>query len=158
LGASDPALHNLVTNTRGIGPNEPVAAYSVFKRELERYQCQFTEIRYDLLETLFSADSYCRIDQPLVIVTEDYPLPGLDYDADKQALIVQQAVRKFGDSVIVIALRSDYELAHFPELPTYICTYSSRACSAIAAAHALLEGMGVSTAQALEVSELLCEA
>lgn len=139
IGASDPALHPLVTGTRGIGPNEPVAAYSVLKRELEKNACPFTEVPYHLLDTLLDPRHEHPVHKPLVIVTEDYPLPGLDYDADRQAQIVQRAIRKFGDQVVVIALRSDYELDNFPELATYICSYSSRACSARATALALAQ-------------------
>lgn len=134
VGASNPAMHQRVIDTRGIGPNEPHAAYEVFKQELTKSNGNFVEVGYDLLETLLAPDSRARIKLPLVIVTEDYPLPGLDYDAEQQAEIVQRAVEKFGGSVMVIALRSDYELKRFPKLSSYICAYSSRACSARAAA------------------------
>ncbi|WP_406828867.1 glycoside hydrolase family 3 protein [Microbulbifer sp. ARAS458-1] len=147
-GASNPAMHQLVTGTRGIGPNEPHAAYEVFRQELQARGCHFKEVRYELLDTLLAEDSRVRIELPLVIVTEDYPLPGLDYDGDQQAEIVRRAVAKFGDSVIVIALRSDYELAALPALSTYVCSYSSRACSARAAAQLLSQDLEISAANA----------
>ncbi|WP_105103066.1 glycoside hydrolase family 3 protein [Microbulbifer pacificus] len=144
IGASNPQMHQLVIGTRGIGPNEPKAAYDVFKDELYTRGCRFTEVGYELLETLLAQDSRCRIDLPLVIVTEDYPLPGLDYDGAAQADIVRRAVDKFGDAVIVVALRSDYELGNFPELATYVCAYSSRACSARATAQLLAQSLEIS--------------
>ncbi|WP_226663776.1 glycoside hydrolase family 3 protein [Microbulbifer aggregans] len=135
VGASNPAMHQRVIDTRGIGPNEPLAAFEVFKQELKKLNSRFVEVSYDLLDTLLAPDSRARIKLPLVIVTEDYPLPGLDYDAEQQAEIVQRAVEKFGDSVVVVALRSDYELQRFTNLSTYVCAYSSRACSARAIAN-----------------------
>lgn len=137
-GVSNPHLHQLVVNTRGIGPNEPEAAYTVFTRELQRANCPFEQITYSDLPSLFDSSSSYDGPLPLVLITEDYPLPGLDYDAGQQALLVQQALAKFGDQVIVIGLRSDYELAGFPRLSTYLCAYSSRACSAKAAATRLV--------------------
>lgn len=137
-GVSNPQLHELVVSTRGIGPNEPEPASVVFIRELQRANCPFSHVPYLDLPSLFDGSISYGGPMPIVLITEDYPLPGLDYDAEQQALLVRQAVARFGDQVIVIGLRSGYELARLPELATYLCTYSSRACSARAAAMRLL--------------------
>lgn len=146
IGASNPELHKAVVSTRGIGPNEPVAAYSVFKSELEKNQCAFTEVAYEHISVFLGAERLIKT--PVIIVTEDYPLPGSDYDADKQAHIVRRAIEKFSDDVIVIALRSHYELQQFSQVATYVCAYSSRACSARAAARELLNGLAPAGAAA----------
>ena len=68
------------------------------------------------------------------MITEDYPLPGLDYDTEAQKALVQQLVKATKGRLVVMALRSDYELHHFDGLSTYVCAYSSRASSAMALA------------------------
>ena len=73
-----------------------------------------------------------------MLITEDYPLPGEDFYSEEQLNRVKAAHNLFDDKLVVLALRSDYELAHFPDLNTYICTYSSRAASAKALAKSLI--------------------
>jgi hypothetical protein len=43
-----------------------------------------------------------------------------------------------GERMIVLAFRSPYELSEYPLVSTYLCTYSSRPCSAQAAAQAVV--------------------
>ncbi|MGD6776839.1 glycoside hydrolase family 3 protein [Sutcliffiella horikoshii] len=45
---------------------------------------------------------------------------------DSQADLVRRLVKKYGDKVGVIALRSPYDVDKFPEVSTYILTYESR--------------------------------
>ncbi|MFD2206906.1 glycoside hydrolase family 3 protein [Kiloniella antarctica] len=133
-GASDPVAHGMVVNTRGLGPNEPRAAYDVF--------CEKFCAKYPSVEILSFEDMNKLIREPealfddvtLVCVTEDYPLPGLDYDVEQQRKIVNDLVRLTKGRLVVLGLRSGYELRHFPDLSTYVCAYSSRACSAEALA------------------------
>ena len=40
--------------------------------------------------------------------------------------------------LIVVALRDPYELATFPDIDAYVCSFSFRPCAAQAAAEALL--------------------
>jgi len=71
-------------------------------------------------------------------VTEDYPLPGTDFETNLQKQLVNKLSKSVGDRMIVLAFRSSYELSEFPSVSTYICTYSSRPCSALAAAQNLV--------------------
>ncbi|MDO3381463.1 glycoside hydrolase family 3 protein [Gilvimarinus algae] len=137
-GASNPDLHQTVIDTRGIGPNEPHAAYQVFEQTLMSSGCELTRVTYEQFDTLLASHKARALELPLVMVTEDYPLPGLDYDTQQQRERIAKAWQVFGDQLVVVALRSDYELTHLPDLATYICAYSSRACSAKAAAERLL--------------------
>lgn len=75
---------------------------------------------------------------PLVLVTEDYPLPGEQMDLPEQQHRVQRACELWGEQVLVLALRSDYDLTRYPQLSTYICSYSSRKVSALLAAELLV--------------------
>ena len=72
----------------------------------------------------------------VIAVTEDYPLPGVDFDTPHQIELVKRLLGVVGSRLIVVALRPPYELSEYPELRTYICTCSSRPCAARAAARA----------------------
>ena len=72
----------------------------------------------------------------VIAITEDYPLPGVDFDTLHQQELVKRLLAILGRKLIVIALRPPYELPEYPELATYICTCSSRPCAAQAAARA----------------------
>jgi beta-N-acetylhexosaminidase len=45
------------------------------------------------------------------------------YAEEKQAEFVRQLLQ-MGKPVIIIAMRLPYDLAAFPQAPTYVCTYS----------------------------------
>jgi beta-N-acetylhexosaminidase len=74
------------------------------------------------------------------VVTEDYPLPGEDFMKQEQQQLVQDLCTRYPEKIVVVGLRSPYELALYPKQVTYLCAYSSRTCSARAAAQVLLEG------------------
>lgn len=137
MGASNPECHNVVINSRGIGPNEPEAAIDVFRRELESNDAAFIEVPYDNIDDYFEKGEAGI--QPIIFVTEDYPLPGVDYDTQNQMKIIARALKIFGDRVIVVAFRTDYELRKYKDINTYICAYSSRSVSARAMARFLLD-------------------
>src|SRR5262249_38597572 len=73
----------------------------------------------------------------IVAVTENYALPGVDFDQTSQPVIVRQLHEIAGDRLIVVALRDPYELADFPALETYVCAFSFRPCAAQAVADVL---------------------
>lgn len=138
--AADPAGYDKICNSRGIGPNDPNPASSVLRAELERSPLAVEFWSYPTLQQLLVKGAPLAEGQLLVLVTEDYPLPGDQLDLAAQQQKVQQAVGLWRDQVMVLALRSDTELAAYPELSTYLCSYSSRRCSAIAAAKVLIDG------------------
>ncbi len=159
LGLSGADAHQMVVNTRGIGPNEPRPAFDVLCEELKNASANANSdsgIDSDSgadIEILSEADLQDYLDgersfgaEDVVIgVTEDYPLPGMDYDVDFQKKRLEQLVQITKGKMVVCALRSDYELRSHPDLSTYIAAYSSRACSAQAMARfivqAKMEGM-----------------
>jgi len=138
--AADPKGYDKICNSRGIGPNDPIPASSVLRDELKRSSVVVEFWSYPTLQQQLAAGAPLAEGQLLVLVTEDYPLPGDQLDLSAQQQKVQQAIGLWRDQVMVLALRSDTELAAYPELATYLCSYSSRRCSAIAAAKVLIDG------------------
>jgi beta-N-acetylhexosaminidase len=137
---ADPAGYDKICNSRGIGPNDPIPASSVLRAELERSPFAVEFWSYPTLQQQLVNRAPLVEGKLLVLVTEDYPLPGDQLDLAAQQQKVQQAVGLWREQVMVLALRSDAELAAYPELATYLCSYSSRRCSAIAAAKVLIDG------------------
>ncbi len=133
INTTQRSAYDVLTETRGIGPNQATAAFDVFARVLSE--------KCDEL-TIITAEDFDSAAIPsagtLIAVTENYTLPGLDFDMALQAGIVRALQEAAGDRLIVVALRDPYELADFPEIGTYVCSYSFRPCAAQAAAEALL--------------------
>ena len=127
------SAYDVLTKTRGIGPNQAAAAFDVFA-EAMRQACASVnvvaaeELRMDALPP-----------QGLVVaVTENYTLPGLDFDQSLQPSLVRTLHEAVGERLIVLGLRDPYELADFPDIGTYVCSFSFRPCAARAAADVLL--------------------
>ncbi|MDR2476937.1 MAG: hypothetical protein LBD18_04020, partial [Treponema sp.] len=134
VNATPRASYANIMNVRGIGPNQAKPAFDSF-REV-----------YSALEKDVCFAGYEEIDQVLdlleraaaiIVVTEDYPLPGEDFDKGKQQALVKRLCGQFGAKLIILGLRSSYELSCYPEPVTYLCAYSSRTSSAHAAADIL---------------------
>ena len=148
--AADPGGYDKICNSRGIGPNDPVPASAVLLQALAQIAAerkaakqpepQFSVRSHQQLLQMLSGDLLLPDDHLLLLVTEDYPLPGDQLDLLAQQHKVQQACALWQDKVLVLALRSDAELINYPNLATYLCSYSSRACAAIAVATALTTG------------------
>lgn len=128
--ATNPASYDDIVNSRGIGPNDPRSAKDVIVNHLRSEKRKFNLLDWHEFKSLLEGEQKPDITLPLVIVTEDYPLPGTRFDVKTQQSLVQHAIDKLAEQVIVIGMRSDYELAHYSGLSTYICAYSSRACAA----------------------------
>ncbi|MFT5758060.1 MAG: beta-N-acetylhexosaminidase [Alteromonadaceae bacterium] len=137
--AADPKEYEKLVNSRGIGPNDPHSASSVFIDQLNSQAVNFTLMPFHQLIEVLEGNEDHKTNTPMVLLTEDYPLPGEDFDNQQQTIRVQQAAKIFGNNLIVLALRSDYELEHFSEIAHYICAYSSRKDSAKALANALIQ-------------------
>lgn len=128
--AANPVLYEKLINSRGIGPNDPVPASEVFTETLREQNAHFTPLPYFQFSEVLTEQRHLESDHPIVIVTEDYPLPGEDFYSHEQVNRVIKAHQLFGERIIVLSLRSDYELADFNEICTYICAFSSRSVSA----------------------------
>jgi beta-N-acetylhexosaminidase len=140
---ADPAGYDRICNSRGIGPNDPLPASSACWQQLQLSAAQHG-IRLELLnwpqlQQLLQGQRQLPAEQLLLLVTEDYPLPGEQLDLTAQQQRVQQACQLWPEQLLVLGLRSDTELAAYPQLQTYLCSYSSRRCSAIAAAQEIFD-------------------
>lgn len=133
VNSTERSAYAVLTRTRGIGPNQARPAFDVFA-EAMRARC-------DRLR-LVAAEDFSVAGLPdaglIIAVTESYTLPGMDFDRSRQAEIVSALHEAAGERLIVIGLRDPYELAHFPEIDSYLCAFSFRPCAAQAAADALL--------------------
>jgi len=136
--AANPLFYEKLVNSRGIGPNDAIPASQVFIAELRAQGANFIPLSYEYFSTILSGESQLNIAHPLIMLTEDYPLPGEDFDLESQLQRVKQSHAIFGNELLVLALRSDYELKKINELGTYVCAYSSRSVSAKALAKQLL--------------------
>ncbi len=125
--ASPEEAFESVVQTRGIGPNPNVSSFNAFINELKKYFEVFTREINEKFR-----------DQPehLVVVLENYTLPGLDFDRSFDQETIDW-VKKFPhDRITVVALRDSFDLPDTKPLTT-LCTYSFREESAIAAAKCL---------------------
>ena len=133
VNTTERGAYAVLTRTRGIGPNQARPAFDVFAESL-RASCD--QLR------LIAAEDFAATDLPdaglIIAVTENYTLPGMDFDQSRQAEIVSTLHAATGQRLIVVGLRDPYELARFPQIDSYVCTFSFRPCAARAAADALL--------------------
>lgn len=128
--------YGILANTRGIGPNQTTPAFDDLADALKT-RC--TNLRMVSAEDMLNGelDLVVNSQQLIVAVTENYPLPGVDFDQRSQREIVRQLLEKAGDRLVVVALRDPYELAELPPVPTYVCAFSFRPCSAQAVVEVL---------------------
>ena len=127
------SAYDVLTQTRGIGPNQATPAFDVFAQALA---AKCSDLRLIAAED-FDAEAI-HAAGAVIAVTENYTLPGMDFDGSLQARIVRSLQEAAGERLIVVALRDPYELASFPDLDTYLCSFSFRPCAAQAAAQVLL--------------------
>ncbi len=137
VNATPRASYDIVLRTRGIGPNQPVAAFDVFAERLLAARPEIETIPHEAFAGSEVAPGLTEAGTVLV-VTENYPLPGTDFDTQSQHALVARLIDLAGDRLAVIALRDPYELAQFQQVGTYLCTCSSRPCAAQAAADVVL--------------------
>jgi len=122
--------------TRGIGPNQTIPAFDMFADELQRRRS---------ISQVWSAEEVIEGGQVptlnpdvlVVAVTENYPLPGMDFDQTSQPKVLRLLMRLLSERLVVVALRDPYELKYLPDLPTYLCAFSFRLSAAQAAAEVL---------------------
>ena len=127
------SAYPILTDTRGIGPNQATSAFDVFATAIQK-ACGQVE--------LVAAEDFAAAELPqsgiIIAVTENYTLPGMDFDQSMQVKLVKDLHQFAADRLIVVALRDPYELENFPEIATYVCSYSFRPSAAQAAADILL--------------------
>ena len=134
--AVTPASYENLVNSRGIGPNDAVPASQVFYQQLQQLNAKVTYLPFEDFSQVLTGDKHIDVQRPIVILSEDYPLPGETFPQQAQLLRIKEAQQLFGKKLLVLALRSDYELNKLSEkneISTYVCAYSSRSVSAKAA-------------------------
>jgi beta-N-acetylhexosaminidase len=125
-------------STRGIGPNQSTPAFDSFVTAMRDARPDMDVVPFEAFAGAARLPAALTTADLVLAVTENYPLPGFDFDTRDQRALVQRLVRELGDKLVVIALRDPYELADFPDVSTYLCTCSSRKCAALAAAEVVL--------------------
>jgi len=128
--------YRILTSTRGIGPNQEKPAFDAFFETFLPMHTHTSVIDFYMENgDLLNLDDLREFDEVLAI-TEDYPLPGVDFDTLLQKKAIRAISEKYASKLVVIGLRTPYELRDFPNVRNYICSFSSRPCSAVATAYA----------------------
>ncbi|MHB8629900.1 MAG: glycoside hydrolase family 3 protein [Aggregatilineales bacterium] len=122
--------------TRGIGPNQTLPAFDSF---VEVVRGKFRNIKVFSAETILSENIVFDVAERIIAVTENYPLPGMDFDQASQLQILRTLSEQYREHLIVAALRDPYELSSLPDVDTYVCAFSFRP-SAVQAIAGVLSG------------------
>ena len=130
--------YEIVMATRGIGPNQREPAYAAFSTELASRLPRLKTFTHEQLLAGSPLPQALLQSDRIIVVTEDYTLPGTDFDTRSQLDLVRRLSERVGEKTIVVALRAPYDLDCYSRVSTYITTSSSRPCAAIAAARALV--------------------
>jgi beta-N-acetylhexosaminidase len=127
------ASYEILGRTRGIGPNQTTPAFDIFAEHLVAAHPETTIVGYD--DIVAPADLPTAVTEAgvVLVVIENYPLPGVDFDTSSQYQVVDRLARAVRDRLVVVALRDPYALTHLSQVGTVLCTNSSRPCAAQAA-------------------------
>jgi len=137
LNSTPRCAYGVTTNPRGIGPNQTEPAYDALRRTLQAAGCK---VNFLEMHEAKSQSEVMENSKLILLVTEDYPLPGEDMEKTQQQEFVQQCLKKYREKCVILGLWSPYELFEYQGQLTYLCSYSSRTCSAEAVAKLLVEG------------------
>jgi beta-N-acetylhexosaminidase len=130
LSATDPEGFARMAAGRGIGPNVVERSSQVAFQEIKRRHANTDELTVHP-EHLEAALPPMEKAAAIVVVTEKYPLAGLDFPDESQHRLIQMLTRERRAPVIVLACRDPYELARIPEVDAYVCAVGYRpACVA----------------------------
>ncbi len=138
VNAAPRRAYEALAGRRGIGPNQTQPAAEIFWEAVSAGNLKLRRVAHEELADETSRRNLLDGCELILAVTEDYLIPGADFDTDSQKKLVQAILGRFGERTIVVGLRSPYELPAYPALSTYLCTCSSRPCAAQAAARAVL--------------------
>jgi hypothetical protein len=101
INSTPRGAYSKINNIRGIGPNQDKPAFDIFKEELEKLSRGVSVIDN---ESLNDKISLCREADTILLITEDYPLPGEDFPKEEQQVNVRRVLDEYGDKVIIIGL------------------------------------------------------
>ncbi len=134
VNATPRDAYSCLMNSRGIGPNQMLPAYDSFHDTLASLCPAMKFMEYDEAQKRSDELNDARI---VLLITENYPLPGEDMEKKRQQSFVRKCLEKYRQKIIVVGLRSPYEIRKYPGKITYVSAYSSRTCAAVAAARLL---------------------
>ena len=137
INAAPETAYRSLINARGIGPNQKKTAYEYFKETLEKSGENFIYLNHN--EALAGNEDRFKRAEAILIVTEDYPLPGEDFPKTEQEKLAQKLATKYAEKTVIVGLRSPYEIKLYPKNVTYLCAFSSRGCAAKSSAKAILQ-------------------
>jgi beta-N-acetylhexosaminidase len=124
----------VLARTRGIGPNQSQSAFAAFAQAVRLRVPQAVVLP---AEEAFQRDGALSALLPpsgvVVAVSENYPLPGEDFDTVAQLPRLRRLIEAMGSRLVIVALRDPYDLPQLDLLPTCFCTCSFRPESAAAA-------------------------
>jgi len=138
VNTTSAGAYSILSGTRGIGPNQTVSAFDAFVAA-----CRLRTPNMLVLsaEEAFQPNGAPSDHVPtvgvVVAVTENYPLPGEDFDTTAQVPRLLRLQAAVGPRLILVALRDPYDLPRLDPLPTCLCTCSFRPEAAAAAAAVL---------------------
>jgi beta-N-acetylhexosaminidase len=127
------ASYEILGATRGIGPNQTTSAFDYFLEEIRK---RFNNLQVLSAEDVLANANLTIKDDIVIAVTENYPLPGVDFDQKSQSEIIERLSSVAKNRLVVVALRDPYELRYL-KVPTYVCAFSFRPCAAQAAVDVL---------------------
>lgn len=134
VNTTSQSSYAVLGSTRGIGPNQTTPAFDSFAEAVRQ---RVPDVAVFSAESVLDGSAAIPADAVIVAVTENYPLPGMDFDQRSQPQVIGQLLKQAADRLIVVALRDPYELTYLTEVPTYLCAFSFRPCAAQAAAEVL---------------------
>ncbi len=115
------SAYDVLTKTRASPPTRLFAAFDVFAEAMQA-ACR--------MRALWLRKRLTGTDLPaagvIIAVTENYTLPGMDFDRSRQAQIVRALHESAGARLLVLALCEPYQLADFLQIDGYVCAYSFR--------------------------------
>jgi beta-N-acetylhexosaminidase len=136
------AAYRVLTESRGIGPNQADAAFDLFAGAVARERPDAVVVAAEEVLALSSLPAALPHDATIVAVTESHLVPGVDFDRPETREVLRAIHAAAPRRTQVIALRDPYELADLPFVADYACAFSARPCAAVAAAELVLGHVG----------------
>jgi beta-N-acetylhexosaminidase len=134
VNVTSASAYAVLARTRGIGPNQSLSAFAAFVQAVRLRVPQAVVLP---AEEAFQLDGNLSDRLPstgvVLAVSENYPLPGEDFDTIEQLPRLRRLLAGVGPRLVIVALRDPYDLPRLDPLPTCLCTCSFRPESAAAA-------------------------
>lgn len=132
----DAGAYGSLRRMRGIGPNITEPPTDVLFRAIQRRHARTGLVRLTGAGQVTAELDTLRSAAAVIVVTENYPLPGFDFPTTLQRLVIEASIAG-GIQPIVIGLRDPYELLDLPKVRTYISALGYAPVCAEAAAELL---------------------